>query len=61
MEERERATLSKSRQSNTSRAALPGGREWSHLTRTGSPRLLSRVHGKGKERIWSPAIPLFQR
>jgi hypothetical protein len=51
MEERERATLSKSRQSNTSRAAPPGGREWSYLTRTESPRLPSRVYSKGKERI----------
>jgi hypothetical protein len=51
MEERERAMLSKSRQSNTSYAAPLGGRERSHLTRTESPCLLSQVRGKGKERI----------
>ena len=41
IEGRERATLSKSRQSDTSRATPPGGREWSRLTRTESPYLLS--------------------
>jgi hypothetical protein len=41
IERRERAILSKSRQSNTSCTAQLGGREWSHLTRTESPRLLS--------------------
>ena len=53
--------LSESRQSNISRAAQPGGRERSHLTRTESPRSLSRARGKGKERMRLPTAPLFQR
>ena len=53
--------LSKSRQSNTSRAAPLGKRKQFHLTRTKSPCLLSQVHGKGKERMRLPTIPLFQR
>ena len=59
IEGRERAILSKSRQSNTSRTAQPGGRERSYLTRTDSPRSLSRVCSKGKERMRLPTIPLF--
>jgi len=59
MEEREKAILSKSRQSNTSRATPPSGRKRSYLTRTESPRLLSRVYSKGKEYIRSPTTPLF--
>jgi len=59
MEGRERATSSKSRQSDTAYTAQPGRRERSYLTRTESPRLLSRVYSKGKERIQSPTAPLF--
>ena len=59
VEGRERAILSKSRQSNTSRTAQPGGRERSCLTRTESPYSPSWVCGKGKERIQSPTAPLF--
>ena len=59
IERRERAMLSKSRQSNTSRTAQPGGRERSHLTRTESPRSLSQVRSKGKERMRLSIAPLF--
>ena len=59
IERRERAILSKSRQSNTSYTTQPGGREWSYLTRTESPCLLSQVYSKGKERIRLPMAPLF--
>jgi len=51
VEGRKRAILSKSCQSNTSYTAQPGRRERSYLTRTESSCLLSRVCGKGKERI----------
>ena len=60
-ERRERAMLSKSRQSDISCAAQPGGQERSHLTRTESPRSLSQVRGKGKERIQLSTAPSFQR
>jgi hypothetical protein len=59
MERYERAILSESRQSDTSCTAQPGGRGWAYLTRTESPRLLSQVCGKGKERIRSPVAPSF--
>ena len=59
MERRERAILSKSRQSNVSYAAQLGGRERSYLTRTESLYLLSRACSKGKERMRLPTIPLF--
>ena len=61
MEGHERAILSKSRQSNISRTAQPGGQERSYLTRTESPRLLSWARGKGKERMRLPPVPLFRR
>ena len=58
-ERRERAMLSKSRQSDISYAAQLGGRERSYLTRTESPYSLSQAYSKGKERIQLPTIPLF--
>ena len=61
MERRERVRLSKSRLFNIACTIQPGGRERSCLTRTESPYLLSRVRGKGKERIQLPAAPLFQK
>jgi len=61
MEGREKAILSKSRQSKVSRAAQPNRRERSYLTRTESPRSLSQVYSKGKERMRLPAASLFRR
>ena len=51
IEGRERAILSKSPQSKVSYAAQLSRREWSYLTRTESPYLLSWVYNKGKERM----------
>ena len=59
VEGRERAILSKSRQSDISRTAQPGGRERSCLTRMESPCLPSQVCSKGKERMQLPTAPLF--
>jgi len=56
-----RAMLSKSRQSNTACTTQPGRQERSYSTRTESPHLPSWVYSKGKERMWSPAAPSFQR
>ena len=43
------------------RTEQTGRREQSHLIRTESPYLLSRVLSKGKERIQLPTSPSFQR
>ena len=59
IEGRERATSSKSRQSNISCTAQLGRQERFHLTRTESPYLLSWVYSKGKKRIQLPTVPLF--
>ena len=61
IEGRKRAILSKSRQSKVSLTTQLSRRERSHLTRTESPCLPSWVRGKGKERMQSPTVPLFQR
>ena len=60
VEGRERAMSSESRQSDASRTAQTGGRERSHSIRTESPRSPSRILGKGKERMRSPASPSFR-
>ena len=61
MEGYKRAILSKSRQSNTSYTAPPGGQKQSYLTRTESPYLLFWVYNKGKEYIQLPTAPLFRK
>ena len=61
IEGRKRAILSKSYQSDASYAAQPGRQKQSYLTRTESPSSLFQIRGKGKERMWLPAVPSFQR
>ena len=56
-----KAMLSKSRQLDTSYTTITGRREWSHLIRMESPRSLSWILSKGKERIRLPASPSFRR
>ena len=58
--ERYKRTMSlESRQPNASHTAQTGGKKQSHLIRTGSPCLPSRVYSKGKERMQLPTAPSF--
>ena len=59
MERHKRTMLLESRQPNVFCTAWMGKKKWSHLIRTESPRSLSRVRGKGKEYMQSPAVPFF--